>query len=106
MLSVPLSSAADNGAYRVRESVFGRTYAQWNADWARFEWAPSASASPLLHPAPCRHQVLGRVFFVPGPGKSTTVTCDVGADQAVFIPTASTIDWVAKKRPLAAVRRS
>jgi hypothetical protein len=84
--------AADSPAVGVNEKALGRSYADWNVEWARFEWAPGGKDSPLLHPEGCRHKLVGRMFMLPGPAKSgLTIACSIPAGASVFVPTASQI---------------
>jgi hypothetical protein len=93
--------------YGTRELVEGHSYAYWNMAWARFEWEPGGAASPFLHPKGCKHTVVGRVVFLPGPGKDAAITCTLAGGRSVFLPTASGI-WVktSKKDTNASLRKA
>jgi hypothetical protein len=92
VLGAAVARGADgvSATYPVTERVLGRSYGDWNREWARFEWSARADQSPLLHPGGCRHRVVGGMFFLPGPLKGQVIRCHISAAQAVFVPTAST----------------
>jgi hypothetical protein len=101
----PSGAAQSDPWYGVGEQVEGHPYAYWNAAWARFEWEPGGSASPLLHPQGCNHVVVGRVVFLPGPLKGQRIACAIPAGDSVFVPTASVIALKATKQDTRASMR-
>jgi hypothetical protein len=105
--AAPNGAAQNNPWYGVGEQVDGHSYAYWNAAWARFEWEPGGAASPLLHPQGCKHVVVGRVVFLPGPLKGQRIACAVPSGVSVFVPTASGLGLkMTKKTTRAAMRQS
>ena len=88
-LSASPAGAKEAPVYGASEQVGGHSYAYWNMLWARFEWEPGGKASPLNNPTPCNHLVVGKVFFLPGPNKSVTVTCKLAHGLSIYLPTGS-----------------
>jgi hypothetical protein len=90
----PQRVAASSLAYGPHELVLGRTLAQWNLKWLRWEFSESQKTSPLFHPRPCRHEAVGDMWLLPGlAATDVTLTCTVPANTSLYVPTAGYIDW-------------
>jgi hypothetical protein len=90
----PQGVGASSLAYGPHETVLGRTLAQWNLKWLRWEFSESQKTSALFHPLPCRHEAVGDLWLLPGlAATGVTLTCTVPANTSLYVPTAGYIAW-------------
>lgn len=81
--------AKDSDVFAPTTKPFGRTYAQWSADWWRWALSSPPASMPIidLDGSSCAVGQHGPVWFLAGTFGATAVrNCAVPSDRALFFP--------------------
>jgi hypothetical protein len=91
-LAQPATAAQANpGILPPNSNPFGKSYAEWAAEWWKYALSLPAASSPLTDPtgANCGVGQSGPVFFLVGTADGSTVVrdqCEVPVGKAIFFP--------------------